>query len=178
MKVCGTSGELAPTQTTCGQFTSGTNLQQSGVNYSTDSPGNITQNVNPGVFFYFTKFVPAANASGVLITQANDGGPGSYNFNVQSAQLFNASCQQLSSSFSGSASATSMSFALQKGVQYIVAVKYSAKSIAGRKGVATAGQCDGVIGDACYSYSTVVNGVVVDHNLNSFILTKGPVTEF
>jgi hypothetical protein len=177
VKVCGTSGELAPTQTTCGQFVSGTNLQQSGVNYSV-SGGLINNNENPGVFFYFTKFVPAANASSVTITQVNDGLPGNYNFGVQSAQLFTASCTQLSSSFSGSAASTIMNFSLQKGVQYIVAVKYSAKSITGQKDVTSAGSCDGVIGDACYSYNTIVNGVSVDHNLNNFVLTKGSVTEF
>jgi hypothetical protein len=180
------SGELAPTQTTCGAFAGGTNTQQSGINYSDDGTGKISQNLNPGVFFYFTRLTPTSNTTTASITQSNDNPSGIYNFGVQSVQLFTAACGSLNSTFGVTSTNNVQTVTitvpnnakLQAGTQYIVAVKYSSKSIAGQPVPTSTGTCTNVKGDVCYSYQTFVNSQKVDSNQNPFVLTKNPVFEF
>ncbi len=121
----------------------------------TVSGGLITQNVNPGVFFYYTKFT--APAAGTLVVHLNQAdfynfGTGSQAaaqpgllFGVASApatsqvQVFNADC----SSFSGAAptiafsgtnlSQVTLTFSgLSAGQTIIIGTKYSTKTIVGQ----------------------------------------------
>ncbi|HKD85170.1 MAG TPA: hypothetical protein VKB58_10510 [Terriglobales bacterium] len=168
VQVCGYSGEVAPTQTTCAQFVQGTNLQQSGINYSV-SGGVIAQNLNPGVFFYFSRVIPSVNGvQRITVTEANNGAPGNYNFAVQQVQLFTAACGSMRFVAGGNgATAVTLDANLRKDVPYIIAVKYDSKSIAGRPAPST----DPVY----YSFGTFLGATQADANANAFVLTKGPV---
>lgn len=176
-------GKLAPTGTTCSQFTSNTLPQLSGINYSDDGTGHISQNLNPGVFFYWTKVVAASSGSQTItITQANDGSPGDYHFaEAAGTALYNSSCTTISTSPTVGAN-VSFTANLTSGATYIAGVKYSAKTPAGQPVPTSTGTCDSVLGDVCYSFQTILTkgntSTLVDQNLHSFVLTQGPVFEF
>jgi hypothetical protein len=143
-----TSGLIAPTNTTCANFIATNNedpnfdLDQ--VHYAV-SGGVITQGINPGVFFYYTKFtVPASGSLVVHLNQSNTPNLSGLLFGVAQApatsqvSLFNGDC----STFAGTAtiaiggtnsSQVTVTYSgLTAGQTLIIGVKYSTKTIAGQ----------------------------------------------
>jgi hypothetical protein len=142
------SGVIAPTGTTCTQFITvnhdDPSIDLDQVHY-TVSGGTISQGINPGVFFYYTKFsAPAAGSLTVNINQVNSQSRPDLLFGVLQApatsqvQVFNSDCTAFSGTaptitFSGTnSSQVQLSFTgLSAGQTIIVSVKYTTKSIAG-----------------------------------------------
>jgi hypothetical protein len=142
------SGLIAPTGTTCTQFITvnhdDPSIDLDQVHYSL-SGGTIAQSINPGVFFYFTKFTaPSAGSLVVNINQSNSQSRNDLLFGVLQApatsqvQVFNADCSNFSGTapsitFSGTnLSQTQLTFTgLSAGQTIIVSVKYTTKSIVG-----------------------------------------------
>jgi len=143
-----TSGLIAPTNTTCSNFLTANHedptfdLDQ--VHY-TVSGGMIAQSVNPGVFFYYTKFtVPASGSLVVHLNQSNVPNLPGLLFGVAQApatsqvSLFNGDCSNFAGTATIAISGTNSSqvtvtySGLTAGQTLIIGVKYSTKTIAGQ----------------------------------------------
>jgi hypothetical protein len=132
------AGKILPTGTTCAQFSSGSYTLQNPfpLNYTVSSAGNFNSNINPGVFFYFTKITPTGNT--IYLNQAITNGPfdqdGTSNaftslFGPAQLIVYSASCSTVSTNNSPTADSNSaiQVSSLTAGTTYIVSVKYSAK---------------------------------------------------
>jgi hypothetical protein len=125
--------QITPTGTTCNQFRDGTAQTLSNLNYSV-SNGKISQNVTPGVFFYWVKVtVPAGNNS-VTITQTITTGNFTGLFDIASgSNVFNSSCNSVSPTITQNSGtgAVTVTFNAPTAGTYIIGIKYNSKSIAG-----------------------------------------------
>jgi uncharacterized repeat protein (TIGR01451 family) len=121
------SGLIAPTQTTCQDVLNGTASTLGQINYSV-SGGKIGQGINPGVFFYFAKITVAAGT--VTVTESQNDAAALFKVQQGQAKLYTGDC---SSSTAGTlnAGSTGASFSIAAAGNYIISIKYSAKSIAG-----------------------------------------------
>jgi hypothetical protein len=96
--------------------------------------GNIRNNVTPGVFFYWVAVtVPAGNNSFTItqtITTANFTGK----FNLQSSNVFDSTCTNLSSAMftqNATTKAVTAQWNAPTAGTYIISLKYDSKSVAG-----------------------------------------------
>ena len=103
------------------------------LNYSV-SGGKISQNVTPGVFFYWVSVtVPAGNNS-LTITETITTGNFSTPFLLGGgSQVFTSSCGSVSDTITQNTTtgAVSVSFNAPVAGTYIISLKYNSKSIAG-----------------------------------------------
>jgi hypothetical protein len=181
-------GLIAPTNTTCQNFTSSSPenpaFDLDATNY-TVSAGKIA-NVTPGVFFYYSQIKAPSNSFTVNITEANDANntnppstTNAYNFGVlngstNQVQLYNADCTTLSgatapvtiSGTNGSQVSVNISGTNITGKIIIIGVKYQSKSIVG----ATAPNPTTVN----YGFKTVIGGVVQSTDAGGLQLIKSP----
>jgi hypothetical protein len=160
-------GVIAPTEATCQDFAAGSIALLNTVFYNVGNNGKIAQNVNPGVFFYYSRVTLAAGQ--VLSVTQSVAPPGS-------APLFSTTNQQVTlyTNACGTTAFAPASINNTTGVvtwgnnvpagTYIVRLKYDSKSIVGAPAPAT----DPLL----YSFSTKVNGVEVTHNTNGLYLKK------
>jgi hypothetical protein len=125
--------KITPTGTTCSQFVNGTAETLLSLNYSV-SGGKISQNVTPGVFFYWVSVtVPAGNNS-FTITEAITTGNFSTPFLLGGgSNVFNSSCGSVSETITQNTGtgAVSVSFNAPVAGTYIISLKYNSKSVAG-----------------------------------------------
>jgi hypothetical protein len=125
--------QITPTGTTCNQFRNGTADTLSNLNYSV-SGGKISQNVTPGVFFYWVSVtVPAGNNS-FTITETITTGNFSTPFLLGGgSSVFNSSCGSVSETITQNTTtgAVSVSFNAPVAGTYIISLKYNSKTIAG-----------------------------------------------
>jgi hypothetical protein len=125
--------KITPTGTTCSQFRDGTAATLSSLNYSV-SNGKISQNVTPGVFFYWVKVtVPAGNNS-VTITQTITTGnfTGKFDF-TSGSNVFTSNCNSVSNTITQNTTtgAVTVQFNAATAGTYIISIKYDSKSIVG-----------------------------------------------
>jgi uncharacterized repeat protein (TIGR01451 family) len=120
-------GLIAPTGTTCQQFTSGTASALGEVDYSV-SGGTIKQNVTPGVFFYYAKITVGAGT--VTVSETQNDAAALFQIQQNQAYLWTADCSTKAAIGTLNPAGTGASFTVPAGT-YIVSVKYDTKSIAG-----------------------------------------------
>ncbi len=149
-------GKIAPTMTTCSDFTSGTSGTITQLCFGLKS-GKIN-NVAPGVFFYFTTVKSQVNGSfTVNITQTDS--PAFAFFDVQNGQVtvYNATCNNYANatlnSFAGGQVSVTINGA-SIGQVFIIQVKYSANSVVGQNA-----NKNTLIH---YDFTTYIGGVAVD----------------
>jgi hypothetical protein len=126
--------QIAPTGTTAQQFANGTAPTLPAIFYSGN--GTIGQSVNPGVFFYFSYVVaPNPGTLTITITEWNNSTNNEWPFLIHQNQigLYNASGTTLIASGQdlGHGTAKITTNATSTGQEFIVCVKYNAKSIVG-----------------------------------------------
>ncbi|MCL5109400.1 MAG: hypothetical protein M1401_11130 [Chloroflexi bacterium] len=143
-----TKGDTFPTETTCGTFNAGTATPLNQINYSV-SGNKISQSVNPGVFFYWSKFT----SGGGSLTVVQGASQPAYLFKVASwAKLYDSNCNFIRD-LTLNAAGTGVQDTIGAGT-FIVGVKYDSKSVVGltKPNPAT----------VTYTFETKVNDVVVD----------------
>jgi uncharacterized repeat protein (TIGR01451 family) len=122
-------GLIAPTETTCQQFASGTASTLGQVNYSV-SNGKIAQSINPGVFFYYAKITTTVANTVVTVSESQNDAGALFQIQKDQARLYKGDC----SSWTGGTlinGDTGASFTIATPGTYIISIKYSTKSIAG-----------------------------------------------
>jgi hypothetical protein len=130
---------LFPTQTTCCNYLYGntSNFQQRVICY-TVVKGKVSQNVNPGVFFYYGDFTLASNVSGTVVIRVhqekNSAKLGLFApTNDNNLRITIGNCNNLTTPVSTSISGGDVIFTLTNPLagKYVVSVKYDSKSIVG-----------------------------------------------
>jgi uncharacterized repeat protein (TIGR01451 family) len=121
-------GLIAPTQTTCQDFASGTASALGQVNYSV-SGGKIGQGINPGVFFYYTKITVPANTT-VTVSESQNDAAALFQVHQDQARLYKGDCSSWTDGtlINGD---TGASYTIATAGTYIISIKYDTKSIAG-----------------------------------------------
>jgi uncharacterized repeat protein (TIGR01451 family) len=121
-------GLIAPTQTTCQDFASGTASTLGQINYPV-SGGKIGQGINPGVFFYYAKVTVPANTA-VTVVESQNNTAALFQIHQDQARLYKGDC---SSWTAGTliAGDTGASYTIATAGTYIISIKYDTKSIAG-----------------------------------------------
>jgi len=158
-------GQLAPTQVTCEDYTSGGAPDLTGVCYGVKN-GRIN-NVAPGVFFYYSKVIAPSSSFTITVEQTNDREGFPY-FKVQQGQafLYNAGCARLSNGVESSRGQVTYTVTgATTGQLLIVGIKYEANSIVNAR-------VNGGTPTVHYDFRTKVNGNVVDQDADGLTLTN------
>jgi hypothetical protein len=126
-------GIIAPTQTTCQDFTGGTAAILGQVNYPSSKGGLIGQGIDPGVFFYYTKITTTTANQVVTVTQSNNSTNNAALFGILNGQawLYPADCSSHTTGAVSGVNDSGASFTVATPGTYIIGVKYQTKSIAG-----------------------------------------------
>ena len=144
------TGGIYPTNTSCQDFLAGAPLLP-GINYTVQN-GKIAQNINPGVFFYFSEITVTA---GELVTTSQTSSSGSALFvlNNGHAWAWTANCLT-KVNMTPSANGTTASYTFPTAGTYILQLQYQTKSIAQTAAPVPA--------NPTYSFdtNTVVNGTI------------------
>jgi hypothetical protein len=123
--------KITPTGTTCRDFSSGTAQTLSSLNYSV-SNGKISQNVNPGVFFYWVRVTAPAGNNTFTITQTITTGNFSGFFDLAGgSNVFDSNCNGVSETITQNGNTTTVMFNAPTAGTYFISIKYNSKSIAG-----------------------------------------------
>jgi hypothetical protein len=125
--------QIAPTATTCQQFSSGTASTLSTLNYSVKS-GKVSQ-VAPGVFFYWVKLtgVPSGSQTFTIKQNITTGNFDSHFFNTASGSfVFTSSCAKVATqSVTQSGNTTTVTFNAGTGGTFFIGIKYDSGSVSG-----------------------------------------------
>jgi hypothetical protein len=126
-------GIIAPTQTTCQDFTGGTAAILGQVNYPSSKGGLIGQGIDPGVFFYYTKITTTTPNQVVNVTQSNNSTNNAALFGILNGQawLYPADCSSHTTGTTTGVGDTGASFTVATPGTYVIGIKYQTKSIAG-----------------------------------------------
>jgi hypothetical protein len=127
----GPKGQIAPTQTTCSDYTSGTSQTLGQVNYTVKS-GQIFQNINPGVFFFYSQITTTVPNQVVTITQSNNSTNNSALFGILNGQawLWTGDCVSKIVGTTSNNDANA-SFTVATPGTYVISLKYQTKSLSG-----------------------------------------------
>jgi hypothetical protein len=172
------AGRITHTNVTCEIFNSGavdsppsgTEYLLDAVEYSTKGNPSVINQVNPGVFFYWTKFLAEGTAFTVNINQETV--VGSFQLigihNENQVQLWDGdTCEALNANYTLTDGAGGIAelevLGVTDGQPLIISVKYDPGSL---KGLTPPG------GPVRYKYSTLVEGILVDTNSNGLWLIK------
>jgi hypothetical protein len=127
----GQVSKITPTGTTCSQFANGSADTLAALNYSV-SGGKISQNVTPGVFFYWVRVTAVAGSNTFTITQTITPGPFNTFFNLGGgSSVFDSNCGNVGSMITQNGNTTTVTFNAPTAGTYIFGIKYNSKSIAG-----------------------------------------------
>jgi hypothetical protein len=125
------TGQITPTNVECGDILSGTAPTLGQINY-TVSGGKIGQNINPGVFFFWTKITTTVPNQVVTVTQSNTSTNNAALFLVHQDwdRVYAGDCSSWTAGtqIAGGSGAT---FTIPTPGSYIIGIKYQTKSIAG-----------------------------------------------
>jgi uncharacterized repeat protein (TIGR01451 family) len=154
-----TVGLIAPTETTCEQYVAGTASALAGINYSVLG-GVIRQNINPGVFFYFSTVT--VRAGDVVTTSQSSSSSGRlFLLNQGHAVVRDSNCNQVGTMTSTNGGATgSMTFTTAG--TYILQLQYQTKSLAGTPAPSPA--------NPKFTFDTEINGNEVPSDTTSISL--------
>jgi hypothetical protein len=154
-----TGGAIAHTSTTCAMYNTG--LQPS--DYLTTlfysaSGGTVGNNVNPGVFFFYTRVTVTGAPQNVTVVQTTDSNNPTELFAPQQSQanLYTSTCAGVN--ISGTASGGTVTYANVPAGDYIIGIKYDSKTFVGSP--APAPQVP------TYTFKAYVNGVYVPNSVN------------
>ena len=144
-------GIIAPTQTTCQDFTGGTAQALGQINYSVVG-GKIGQGINPGVFFYYTKITTTTPNQVVTVTQSNTSTNNTPLFGILNGQawLYPADCSSHTSGTVTGPNSSGASYTIPTPGTYIIGIKYQTKTIAGAPAPVPA--------DITYNFTTSLGG--------------------
>jgi uncharacterized repeat protein (TIGR01451 family) len=142
-----TVGLIAPTETTCQQYVAGTASALPGINYSVLG-GLIRQNINPGVFFYFSTVT--VSAGDIVTTSQSTSSTGTlFLLNNGHAFVWDANCNRFGNMAPTNGGATgSLTFATAG--TYILQLQYQTKSLAGTPAPSPA--------NPTFTFDTAING--------------------
>jgi len=154
-----TVGLIAPTETTCQQYVAGTASALPGINY-TVLGGLIRQNINPGVFFYFSTVT--VRAGDVVTTSQSSSSSGNlFLLNNRHASVWDANCNRVGSMTPTNGGATgSLTFATAG--TYILQLQYQTKSLAGTAAPSPA--------NPTFTFDTAINNTEVVPDTTSISL--------
>ena len=159
-------GRTLETGTTCEMYRDGTAIALNEILFGTK--GKTINNVAPGVFFYYTKFVAPSEAFVIAIHQENDH-LASFDFLVQNDQqvrLFNGDCSSPTASFTSGINGDTIVNILggaTPGQEFILSVKYETSIVVGQTAPNK---------PVNYSYRTVIDNAIVDQDLDGLVLRK------
>jgi uncharacterized repeat protein (TIGR01451 family) len=160
----GLTAKIAPTATTCQQFTNGTAADLETLTYGVK--GGKVNNVAPGVLFYFSKISNAPSTSfTITVPQSNNGGWGPMPIqNTGQIVLYNADCTKSSRQGTTTYNKTSglVTVNVNSGTAgtYILGIKYSPSDLAGQAVTAP-------FPTVTYSFSTALNGSLITTSVDS-----------
>jgi hypothetical protein len=159
------TARIAPTNTTCLQFLNGSASTLGEVDYQTRSRTTI-QNAQPGVFFYFIKVTAPAKSFTVDVLQTIPTTAKSPLFGITSTAAYDSSCNTFKTSppSGGSGDDTIQFSNAIIGNTYVVAVKYTTKSIVGKP--------DPNPANVTYTFATNLNTVLVPNSAQTLLLKK------
>ncbi len=143
------AGQITPTQVDCADFVAGApTLGQ--INYSV-SGGKIGQNINPGVFFFWTTITTTVPNQVVTVSQTNTSTNNAALFTVHQGwdRLYKGDCSSYKTG-TEIAGGSGASFTVAAPGTYHIGIKYSTKSIAGTTAPVPA--------DITYNFSTSLGG--------------------
>jgi hypothetical protein len=159
-------GRVLETGTTCEDYVFGTPIDLTEVRYNAKK--GVINNVAPGVFFYYTTFsAPSINFT-VDVFQSNEGPDGFPNFDVQNEsniRLFNGDCLIPSATMTIISLGAQVSISIDganPGEAFVLSVKYETGAVVGLSDPGT----------VHYDYSTLVDGTLVDRDLDGVDLKK------
>ena len=125
--------QIAPTKTTCRDFSSGTAETLSSVQYSVKN-GVISQ-VNPGVFLYWVKVTVPAGNNTFTITQTITTGNFSTFMDLANggSNVFNSNCSSVSPTITQNPTTgtVTVTFNAPTAGIYFIGIKYAANSVTG-----------------------------------------------
>jgi hypothetical protein len=152
---------IFPTNTTCTDFSTGIAVGLPRVCTTLDDNGKVSQNVNPGVFFYYSFVTVPPGAFTIDVKQTNDGKLDKlftvqgYSGNTSQIRLSTSSCGTVlfTPSFIDSGSGARLTGTNSSGANatYIVSIKYEVKSIVGAA-------YSGANTSSTYTFASYVNG--------------------
>jgi len=144
-------GIIAPTQTTCQDFTGGTAQALGQINYSVRG-GTIGQGINPGVFFFYTKITTTIPNQVVTVSQSNTSTNNTPLFGILNGQawLYPANCSSHRSGTVTGPNDSGASYTIPTPGTYIIGIKYQTKTIAGAPAPVPA--------DITYNFTTSLGG--------------------
>ena len=162
-----TTGQIAPTATTCPTFVAGTSDDLTEIEYSVKD-GVISQ-LNPGVFFYYTTVTAPASSFTIDIVQSGTHPTFSTLFDVQNLsqiRLFNAACEPVDATVSipSAGQARILVTGATVGQVFIVSVKYDKQALEGEEPPTDPST-------AHYNFVTNVDGTQVDADPDGLDLT-------
>ena len=130
--------KITPTGTTCNQFRDGTADTLAFLNYSVNG-GKVSNNVTPGVFFYWVSVTVPAGNNVKTITETITTGNFTGLFNLQQGgsgggnNVYNSNCGSVTNTITQNTNTgtVTVSFNAPVAGTYIIGLKYNSKSIAG-----------------------------------------------
>ena len=159
-------GRVLETGTTCEDYVFGTPIDLTEVIFNAKK--GAINNVAPGVFFYYTTFSAPSTNFIVDVFQVNDGPVDFPNFDVQNdsnIRLFNGDCSLPSATMTLLSSGSQASVSIDgenPGDMFVLSVKYETGAVVGLSEPGT----------VHYDYSTFVDGMMVDRDLDGVDLKK------
>jgi uncharacterized repeat protein (TIGR01451 family) len=158
-----TVGRISPTETTCQQYVAGTAATLPRINYSV-SGGEIRQNINPGVFFYFSTVTVSAGDV-ITTSQSTTNSSGKlFLLNQGHAFVLDSRCTKIGNMASTNGGATG-TYTAQTAGTYILQLQYQTKSIAGTAAPSP--------DNPTYTFDTDINGVEFLPDTTSIGLHRG-----
>ena len=129
------TGAILPTNTECSDFVNNTTPALAGIFY-TDNGGKIGQNINPGVFFYYT-YVTTTTPNQVVTTSqhATNGAP-LFSLNNGHVWVYTSTCALVATP---TQAGTTVTYTFANPGTYVFRIQYSTKSIAGLTAPSPAG---------------------------------------
>jgi hypothetical protein len=124
-----TPGKILPTNTECTDFVNNTTPALAGIFYSVKG-GNIGQNINPGVFFYYT-YVTTTTAN-QLVTTSQHATNGAPLFSLNQGHIWVYTAPNCALVSQPTQAGTSVSLTIATPGTYVLRLQYSTKSIAGK----------------------------------------------
>src|SRR5262245_22291400 len=161
-------GKIAPTATTCQNFTGGTAGDLTQLLYGVKS--NKINSVSPGVLFYYSRVTAPASSFTIQVVQTKNNATFPF-LGIQQGQvkLYNADCSNSSlGTFTTSGGVTTITVTgATPGAVFVVGVKYNPGTVVGT----TVGASPPTVH---YDFSTEVNGVLVAADPDGLNLAPKP----
>ena len=160
------TGQIAPTNTTCQMFQDGTAGNLTTLQYGVKS--NKINNVAPGVMFYYSKITAPAASFTIQVPQSNTKGwkPIAIQ-DLGQVILWNANCAKSTASATYNSTTGAVTLNVTKataGAVYYVSIKYNTSSLTGQS-------VSKPYPTVPYTFKTAMNGVEISTSMDSVNVT-------